>query len=134
MKKFYPVLVACVGLLIGAACGWFAAKQRLGNWARSFTAAGVLGDLGNDFDALRALRAGNTNEAIATLENHMDSQIMALGALAAEQREEKKRASYIRALRRVSDYRVAHPWKSSSPEVQEVVGDALSIPDKGGSK
>jgi hypothetical protein len=87
------------------------------------------------FEVLRDLRAGDTTNAIETLENRLDGGIIGLSAVLPEQRDPKKRAAYVRLLRNVRDYRAAHPWKSASPEVQEAVANALAgIPNEGTSK
>jgi hypothetical protein len=60
------------------------------------------------------------------LESRLDGELIALGNLAAEETDEKKRASYIGALMRVRDYRVAHPRKTNSPEIDQSVADVLA--------
>ena len=87
------------------------------------------------FETLRDLRAGDTTNAIETLENRLDVGIVQLRALVPEQRDQKKRAAYVRMLKKVRDYRAAHPWKSASPEVQGAVAKALEeIPDESAAK
>jgi hypothetical protein len=79
------------------------------------------------------MRSGNTNEALKQMESRLDDEIIALSALVPEQADPKKQAGYIRALKRVREYRAAHPWKSDSPEVNQEVAEALaSIPEQEG--
>ena len=83
------------------------------------------------FEVLRYLRAGDTNSAVETLENRLDVGVILLSAVVPEQKDAKKRAAYVRLLKKARDYRAAHPWKSSSPEIQEAVARALAeVPDE----
>ena len=87
------------------------------------------------FETLRDLRAGNPAHAIETLESRLDGGIIMLSAVLPEERDQKMRAAYVRLLKKVRDYRAAHPWKSDSPEVQEAVAKALAeIPDESVAK
>lgn len=77
-------------------------------------------------DLLNALRAGNTHEAIETLESELDTQIMYIGAvteLTAVSERDEQWLSRIRCLR---DYRAKHPRKSD-PTIDEQVAHYLSL-------
>jgi hypothetical protein len=130
MKAFLlPMLVVCCAC--GCACRHDAAMQlsTQAAYAHAFLSAG------DPFEILRDLRAGDTTNAIETLENRLDGGIIELSAALPEQRDQKKRAAYVRLLKKVRDYRAAHPWKSASPEVQGAVAKALAeIPDESVAK
>jgi hypothetical protein len=126
MKTFRTALLVVVGLVIGATAGWFAAVHQYSKWATSFATADTLPNLGDAYRALQSLRTGDTNEAIEMLEFRLDSEIIALSALASEETDAKKRAGYIRALTRVRDYRAAHPRKTDTPEIDQGVAEAFA--------
>ncbi|MEI8291021.1 MAG: hypothetical protein WCH99_16270 [Verrucomicrobiota bacterium] len=134
MKKSHSFLLVVVALVMGATAGWFAAGHQYSKWATSFAAADTLPNLGDEYRALQSLRTGDTNGAIEMLEFRLDSEIVALSALAAEETDAKKRASYIRALIRIRDYRVAHPRKTDAPEIDQGVANAFAWVSKEASK
>jgi hypothetical protein len=121
MKRFSFVLWLVVGLIIGGAAGWFAAGRYYSRWVEQFVSAGALPELGDAYHPLKALRAGDTNEAIDLLETQLDGAIIQLSAIVPEEKDEKMKAAYIRALTRVRDYRTAYPRKSGLAELDAEV-------------
>jgi hypothetical protein len=134
MKTSRAILLILLGLVIGATVVWYAARHQYSKWATSFAAAQTLPNLGDAYRALQALRTGDTNEAIEMLEFRLDGEIVVLSALASEETDAKMRASYVRALTRVRDYRAAHPRKTDSLEIDQGVADALASASKETSK
>jgi hypothetical protein len=126
MKRFSFVLWLVIGLLIGGTAGWFAAGRYYSRWAQQFVSAGALPELGDAYHPLKALRAGDTNEAIDLLEIQLDGAIIQLSAMVPEERDEKMKAAYVRALTRVREYRAAYPRKTGIADLDEGVVDALS--------
>lgn len=76
---------------------------------------------------LKAVRSGNTNEAIATLEEDLDSNILviraAVEATPASERD-KQSLSRIRWLR---DYRAEHPRKTEFAVIDEEIAHILTL-------
>jgi hypothetical protein len=134
MKSPRPVFLIATGLIIGAIAGWYAAERQFSKWTTSFAIADTLPNLADAYQALQALRSGDTNEVIETLEMRLDSGIITLRALALEEANAKKHAGYMRALERVRDYRTKHPRKTDSPETDQLVADALASISKMRSK
>lgn len=126
MKRFSFVLWLLIGLIVGGAAGWFITGRHYSRWAEAFASAGALPELGNAYHPLKALRAGDTNEAIDLLESQLDGAIMYLSAVLSQEKDEKMKAAYGRALTRVRDYRATYPRKSGSAELDEGVAEALS--------
>jgi hypothetical protein len=117
-----------VVVLSGCACRRDAAMQL----ATKATYANAFLGVTETLEPLRDLRAGNTNGAIEVLENRLDEGIIELSAILPEQRDEKKRAAYVRTLMTVRDYRATHPWRSTiSSELEQNVAKALAnIPEE----
>jgi len=126
MKRFSFVLWLVIGFVVGGSAGWFIAGRQYSRWAESFVSARALPELGNAYHPLKALRAGDTNEAIDLLETDLDGAIIQLSAVLREQKDEKMKAAYVIALTRVRDYRAMYPRKSGSEEVDKGVAEALS--------
>ncbi len=134
MKTYRPVFLIVIGLVIGAFAGWFTARHQFSKWATSFAAAETLPNLGDAHRALLALRRGDTNGVIEMLELRLDSEVIALSTLASDEADAKKRAGYMRALRRVRDYRATHPRKTDSPEIDRHVAASLASTGNEASK
>jgi hypothetical protein len=94
--------------------------------AHSSAPANALSEAGESYDALKALRSGNTNEAIELLESRLDIQTIKLRGLATSEPDTKKRAAHLRALYRIREYRSKFPRKTDSPELDKSVAEALS--------
>ncbi len=124
-----------IGALAYGACGCACRHDAALQLATQAAYADAFLRVAEPFETLGDLREGNTNNAIEVLENRLDGGIIGLSSALPEQSDPKKRAAYVRLLKRVRDYRAAHPWKSDSPEVQEAVAKALAgIPDGGVAK
>jgi hypothetical protein len=126
MKRFAFLLWLAVGLVIGGSAGWFLAGRHCSRWAERLVKAGALPELGNAYHPLQALRSGRTNEAIDLLEGQLDGAIIQLSFIVPQEKDEKMKAAYARALTRVRNYRATFPYKSGSVEVDEGVAAALS--------
>jgi hypothetical protein len=126
MKRFSFILWLVIGLIIGGLSGWFIAGRQYGRWAEGFVTAGALPELGDAYHPLKALRAGDTNEALDLLEMQLDGAIIQLSSVLPLQKDEKMKAAYVRALTRARDYRATYPRKSGSAELDEGVAEALS--------
>lgn len=74
--------------------------------------------------ALRQLRSGDREVAIALLEEHLDLAVS--GLLLGPDVEEPERRRYIRALRRAKSYRGDYPRADEDPEIRSLVEAALA--------
>jgi len=75
---------------------------------------------------LKAIRAGDTNEAIETLESELDTQIMYIGAVTEATPVSERDKQWLSRIRWLRDYRVTHPRKSD-PFIDEQVAHYLSL-------
>ena len=93
---------------------------------RQLCRRGTLSNLGDAYAALQAIRNGNTNEAIELLETRLDNEVLIARLLVEEQNNQTNRAAYIRLLKKVREYRTAHPRKIGTMEIDQSVGEALT--------
>jgi len=76
---------------------------------------------------LKAIRSGDTNEAIETLEADLDTQIMYIGAVAEATPAAARDRQWLSRIRWLQDYRAAHPRKTDQPFIDEQVAHVLSL-------
>lgn len=130
MKSKLLVLLAVIAAL---AAGFF-----LGRWQARHTVDSYLAQMSRpevrrataDFSkaagVLKAIRTGDTNEAIETLESELDTQIMYIGAVTEATPVAERDKQWLSRLRWLSDYRATHPRKSD-PFIDEQVAHYLSL-------
>jgi len=129
LRLFLAVSVGfllCIGLLILLLSTASVAKQRMEKWSANYAGRGTLFNLGEAYTVLQAIRSGDTNEAIELLESRLDLEVVIASSLVDEQTNQKNRAAYVRLLKKVRDYRIAHPRKTGSAQLDQSVEEALS--------
>lgn len=85
------------------------------------------GAVSDTFVVLKALRGGDTNQAINSLEDQLDGHLLAFGTQIWEVPAAKRRPEHTRLIARIRDYRTAFPRKSDSPELEQFIGHILSF-------
>src|SRR5215510_13006944 len=102
MKDALIFVLVLGALIIGGLAGYFFEMQRA-------TTTGVLTEAGNTYRTLRDLRSGDTNAVFEALENNLDMSVFSLRAILDEHPHAKYAKNYTNLLRRVAEYRLAHP-------------------------
>ena len=117
--------VWCVVFFIAGAAGgvfggfYFGAEWLLNRWV-----AEQAGDIKGHIDVLKALRAGNTGQAIEMLEVLVDDDLVVLEPEGYRLHRGVRDEMYA-ALRAAQQYRADQPRKSKRPHVDEMVRNVL---------
>jgi hypothetical protein len=122
MKGFELVIALLIGLAVG--CGltaYFALK-----WADSYMTDASFVGVSDRYQVLQALRTGDTNSAINSLELQMNGQILAFAGMKQGIPIAKLKPSDIKLISRVRDYRAMYPYKEST-EIDPTVASILSL-------
>jgi hypothetical protein len=127
MKKHVTILLPIATLIIGLAGGWFASAHFYNRWIAWYMKTSEYNNLSQRCRVLTELRAGETNDAVKSLETLMDGDILGLGAFVREMPADESRADDIKLLVAVRDYRAAHPWKAGIPEVDKGMAEVFSL-------
>ena len=123
MKEFLIFLLVLGALVIGALAGYFFELRRS-------TASHVLLEASDTYTILRDLRSGDTNAVFEDLESRLDNSVVSLRALLDEQPHAEHAKNYTNLLRRIADYRSAHPYRNSNSNFDEMVTAALNSVSK----
>ncbi|HZR21507.1 MAG TPA: hypothetical protein VFE51_29770 [Verrucomicrobiae bacterium] len=128
MKRFIPVFLATLTLIIGLAGGWFTAAHCYNPSIGSYMETSKYNNLSQRCRVLTELRAGQTNEAVATLETLMDGDILVFGSFVRDMPANGHRPADIKLLATVRKYRAAHPWKAAGyPDIDQGVADVFAL-------
>jgi hypothetical protein len=123
MKEFLFFLLVLGALVIGAVAGYFYEM-------RHSTATQVFLETSNTYTTLRDLRSGDTNAVFEALEDNLDMNVISLRALLDEYPHAEHANNYTNLLRRIAEYRSAHPYRNSNSNFDEMVTDALKSVSK----
>src|SRR5438445_6552030 len=123
MKEALIFLLVLGALIIGALVGYFYEMQR-------GTTTNVFLEAGNTYRTLRDLRSGDTNAVFDALENNLDVSVFSLRAILDEHPYAKYAKNYTNLLRRVAEYRLAHPHHNLDSNIDEMVTAALNSVSK----
>jgi hypothetical protein len=132
IKISLAVLGVAVALVIGFFLGRFQVIRSVDQMYLKLSMPDVrrdMADFSRSAGILKAIHSGDTNEAIQTLEEDLDTKILLIGAAfegTPVAQRDKGGMSRIRWLR---TERAAHPWKSSYPGMNEEVARILSLVD-----
>lgn len=111
-----------IGMLLGGGLvGFFCSRQIEKNMIGDAIAAA-----GHCYSAARAIRTGETNDALETLESHLDGQILVLGTF-LEDKKLQANSPGMRTLGRLRDYRRRYPRVTENAEIDAVVSNTLLI-------
>jgi hypothetical protein len=76
---------------------------------------------------LKAIRSGDTNEAINTLEEDLDTNILLIGAAVEGTPASQRDRHCVSRIRWLRDYRAQHPRKTEFGAIDEQVAHILSL-------
>jgi len=76
---------------------------------------------------LKAIRSGDTNEAIQTLEEDLDTNILMIGAAVQATPVSKRDRQWLSRIRWLREYRAEHPRKPEFTAIDEQVAHILSL-------
>ena len=128
MKKHLTILVPITTLIIGLVGGWFASAHIYNPWIETYIRNQAFVALSGRCRVLTQLHAGDTNQALETLETSLDGDILVFGSLIRDTPVDKRKLEDVRLLKAVRNYRAAHPWKSEGyPDVDSGVADVLAL-------
>jgi hypothetical protein len=149
LKLVVAALVATaliIGFLVGrlqAKCSWDGDLKRLQQTTEAEraerAAAGYLkqieasaadravADFSEAAGILLALRSGNTNEAIETLERDLDINIQVIGGAIEDVPAGERNPKYVARIKWLQDYRSSHPRTTGSHEDDKWVAHVLSL-------
>jgi hypothetical protein len=128
MKRFITIFLSILTLIIGLAGGWFTAAHFYNRSIESYMKTSEYNNLSQRCRVLTELRAGQTNEAVATLETLMDGDILGFGSFVRDMPADGHRPADIKLLATVRQYRAAHPWKAAGyPDVDKGVADVFAL-------
>jgi hypothetical protein len=123
MARIRTVLLAMVVFAFGVTAGGWAVFWALNEFMlHPISISTPSSEAMNNMAALRALREGKSENAIAILENGLDANVIALGHFPKE-RFGKETISIID---RIVEYRQQYPFTSSEPTVAAHVASVLS--------
>jgi hypothetical protein len=123
MKQALIVLLVLAALVIAALVGYFY-QMRRATPSYEFLRAS------DTYRILRDLRSGDTNAVFEALENDLDLRVIALRAILDESPRIERGKNYTNLLRRVAEYRSAHPHHNEISNVDEMVTQALNSVSK----
>jgi hypothetical protein len=129
MKRLRSFLLAILIFGVGLACGGALSAFFYIRWIDTYMTSDSFVGISDRFMVLRALRAGDTNEAIDTLEEQMNGQILGFAGMRKDVPLAKLKPADIRLITRVRDYRVVHPY-SEDPQLDPVIASILSLTNK----
>jgi hypothetical protein len=128
MKKYVTFLLPIATLVIGLVGGWFATAHSYNQWIASYMKTSASVNLDARCRALSQLRAGNTNQAVETLEIEMNGDILTFGSFLRDMPADEHRAADMKLLAAVRDYRAVHPWKTADyPDVDKAVAEVFAL-------
>ena len=119
------IFLFVIGLGVGYALSAFSYIRWIENDMTNSSFVGI----SDRYVALQALRSGETNKAIDALEGQMDGEILAFAAMKQNVPIASLKASDVRLIKRVRDYRAAHPY-SENPDINWTVASILSLTNK----
>src|SRR6185436_6017762 len=119
MKQVLVFLLVLGALIIGALTGYFYQMQRA-------TATHTLLQASSTYSTLRDLRSGDTNAVFTALEADLDMSVVSLRAILNEHSHAKYAKNYTNLLRRVAEYRSAHPYHNGNSNIDAMVTEALN--------
>ncbi len=127
MKKMRPFLFVVLALLAGWAIGSYTSDHFYNKWIKRYQARNAHDGVSDRLAALKALRAGDTNQVAELLESQLDAQILLLGTVLQDMPAAQRPAADFQILSQLRDYRAAHPRKTNRPEIDQKVAGTLSL-------
>lgn len=128
-SKLLISLTVIAALLAGFFLGRWQARRTVDSYFAQMSSPEVrraTADFSKAAGLLKAIRSGDTNEAIETLESELDTQIMYIGAVAEATPASERDKQWLSRIRWLGYYRAEHPRKSD-PFIDEQVAHYLSL-------
>lgn len=130
MKEGKSILMAILMLIAGLICGGALAAHFYNRWMESYLTSASCVGISDRYVVLRALRAGDTNQAATFLEQQMDGQILLFAAMKSDLPVASLQRADISLLARVRDYRLVHSYRGDGGDSDRTVASILSMTNK----
>ncbi|HEX7862036.1 MAG TPA: hypothetical protein VF773_17010 [Verrucomicrobiae bacterium] len=115
-KLLIPVILIALALFVGFFFGRWQSKRNVDKYLAQASTPEVrraLADFSRAAGVLQALRAGDTNGAIETLESELDTQIMYIGAVTEATPDSARDMQWLSRIRWLKEYRTNIPGKTT---------------------
>ncbi|MBP9900756.1 MAG: hypothetical protein KBH45_04805 [Verrucomicrobia bacterium] len=129
-SKLLVSLVVIMALVIGFFLGRWQVTHTLDHYIATLSmpeARRAMADFSKAAGLLKAIRSGETNQAIATLEDDLDTQILFIGGITEATPIAERDKQWLSRIRWLRDYRAEYPRKTESPVLDEQVAQVLSL-------
>jgi hypothetical protein len=126
MKLIQALFIGLTGTIIGAFIGFYLAGHRYADHVTDTITTHEFIDAAETLTTLKDMRAGDTNSVFESLENRLDMAVIFADAFLEEDPMSERSRNWERWLRRVADYRAAHPYQSDITNVTAAVTDVLA--------
>jgi len=129
-SKLLISLAVMVALIVGFLCGRWQARHTVGSYVLKLMSPEVFratADFSQSAGLLKAIRVGDTNSAIETLEEDLDSNILIIGAVTEATPISQRDKQWLSRIRWLRDYRAEHPRKTEFTYTDEQVAHYLSL-------
>ena len=110
MKRVHIFLIVLSALGIGGIVGFYFASHRYSHAITDTIALDEFNRAADVFTTLHDLRAGDTNKVFDSLDSDLDSSVISLRGILEDYPTVEHATNYTNLLRKISDYRVAHPY------------------------
>jgi hypothetical protein len=130
VNKSTTVVLIFVALMIGLALGGMAVFHFGTRFIGYGTINAESAEAAVTVHALERLRAGDTNGAEDLLESRLDGALISVKSFLQSVPTTRRDTNAIQTLRLAKSYRDKFPRKTSTPEVDQAVAQALAFPDK----
>ena len=128
-SKLLVSLTVVAPLVVGFFLGRWQVRHTLDSYLAEMSRSEVqraTAEFSKAAGVLKAVRAGDTNQAIESLESELDTQIIYVGAITEATPISQRDKQWLSRLRWLRDYRAVHPRKSD-PLIDEQVAHYLSL-------
>lgn len=130
MRRISITLMIVTALAVGGVARFFFASHRYGRTAKDIISAYEFGQAADTLDALRNLRAGNTNAVFDALENDLDSSIITVRGILNDYPTIENAKDYTNLLFRIVGYRSKYPYHSDITNMDASVSEILAVAKK----
>lgn len=113
--------------ITGLVCGGWLLSHYYSGWLDSYISNASSAGIADRYAVLKALRAGDTNQAANFLEQQMDGQILLYAGMKSHVSVGAIDRADIRLLKSVRDYRATYPHIGDAGAVDKTVASILSL-------
>jgi hypothetical protein len=126
MKLSRQILIPIVALLLGWVVGLYSTENYYDRWILRYQTRNAFSGASDRLVVLKALRDGDSNNAVESLEGQLDNQIVLLEPLLKNSSAEPLTARNVLLMTQLRGYREAYPRQTSRPELDRTVAGVLS--------